>query len=316
MFRTRTVHGEKARDSGAAMTTRGAIRPGAESHAARRRAANGTIALTTIAMLAFAANSVLCRLALAQTSIDPASFTLTRITSGAAMLWVIFAIKRSGRAIGGSWPAALALFGYAAAFSFAYVSLSAGAGALLLFGAVQATMVITGLVRGEQLTLGQWLGLALALAGLVALVAPGVAAPPLLGAALMIGAGACWGAYSLLGQRSTDPLGATAGNFVRAVPMALISAVPWVAGAHPISGLVYAILSGALASGLGYAIWYAALPGLTAAQGASVQLSVPVITAIGGTLILGEALSLRLMIASAAVLGGIALVIFSRVSRT
>jgi len=298
------------------MTTRGAIRPGAESHAAGRRAANGTIALTTIAMLAFAANSVLCRLALAQTSIDPASFTLTRITSGAAMLWVIFAIKRSGRAIGGSWPAALALFGYAAAFSFAYVSLSAGAGALLLFGAVQATMVITGLVRGEQLTLGQWLGLALALAGLVALVAPGVAAPPLLGAALMIGAGACWGAYSLVGRRNTDPLGATAGNFVRAVPMALILAVPWLAGAHPISGLVYAILSGALASGLGYAIWYAALPGLTAAQGASVQLSVPVITAIGGTLILGEALSLRLMIASAAVLGGIALVIFSRVRRT
>ena len=275
-----------------------------------------TIALTAIAMLAFAANSILCRLALARSGIDPASFTLIRIVSGAAMMAAICAVARGGRPSGGSWRAALALFAYAAAFSFAYVSLPAGVGALLLFGAVQATMVITGIVRGEHPTPGQWVGLALALAGLAALVAPGVSAPPLARAILMLGAGVSWGAYSLMGRRSADPLGATAGNFLRAVPMALVLALPLIRETPPLAGLTYAALSGAAASGLGYTIWYAALPGLSAAEGASVQLSVPVITALAGAALLAEPITLRLSLASAAVLGGIGLVIASRSRRT
>jgi drug/metabolite transporter (DMT)-like permease len=275
-----------------------------------------TIALTAIAMLAFAANSILCRLALARSGIDPASFTLIRIVSGAAMMAAICAVARGGRPSGGSWRAALALFAYASAFSFAYVSLPAGVGALLLFGAVQATMVITGIVRGEHPTPGQWVGLALALAGLAALVAPGVSAPPLAGAILMLGAGVSWGAYSLMGRRSADPLGATAGNFLRAVPMALVLALPLIRETPPLAGLTYAALSGAAASGLGYTIWYAALPGLSAAEGASVQLSVPVITALAGAALLAEPITLRLSLASAAVLGGIGLVIASRSRRT
>jgi drug/metabolite transporter (DMT)-like permease len=272
-----------------------------------------TVVVTTIAMVAFAANSVLCRLALAQTGIDPGSFTLVRIVSGALMLALLFGIKSKSLSVAGSWRAALALFAYAAAFSFAYVSLPAGVGALLLFGAVQATMVITGLVRGEHMTPGQWLGLALALGGLAALVAPGVSAPPLLGTALMLTAGVAWGVYSLMGRVNTDPLGATTGNFLRAAPIAVVLALPTLHASHPTLGSIYAAMSGALASGVGYTIWYSALPRLTAAQGASVQLSVPVITAVGGTLFLAEAPSLRLVLASSAVLGGIALVIFARV---
>ncbi len=266
-------------------------------------------------MVAFAANSVLCRLALAQSGIDPASFTLVRIVSGAAMMAAICAVVRAGRPSGGSWRAALALFVYAAAFSFAYVSLPAGVGALLLFGAVQVTMVMTGIVRGEHPSAGQWLGLLLALAGLAALVAPGVSAPPSTGAVLMLGAGVAWGAYSLLGRRSTDPLGATAGNFLRAVPMALLMSLPLVRETPPLAGLIYAALSGAIASGVGYTIWYAALPGLSAAEGASVQLSVPVIAALAGTTLLAEPITVRLVVASLAVLGGIALVIANRANR-
>ncbi len=275
----------------------------------------GTIGLTAAAMLAFAANSILCRAALSETAIDPATFTLVRIVSGAGMLWAIAAVTGRRGAIRGTWTAAFALFAYAAAFSFAYVTLAAGAGALLLFGAVQATMVITGIVRGEHLTPGQWFGLALALAGLAALLAPGVTAPPIFGAALMLAAGAAWGAYSIMGRRSGNAFGATAGNFLRAAPMALILAAPTIVSSHPGMGVVYGLLSGAVASGLGYTIWYAALPGLSAAEGASVQLSVPVITALAGTAFLGEAVTLRLGLASAAVLGGIALVIASQVRR-
>lgn len=274
-----------------------------------------TFALTVMAMLAFAANSILCRLALAQASVDPASFTLIRIVSGAAMMWAICAVARGARPNSGSWRAALALFSYAAAFSFAYVSLPAGVGALLLFGSVQVTMVMTGIMNGERPTRGQWFGLLLALAGLATLVAPGVSAPPLTGVVLMLGAGVAWGAYSLLGRRSADPLGATAGNFLRAVPMALVLSLPLVREAPPLAGLIYAVLSGAIASGLGYTIWYAALPGLSAAEGASVQLSVPVITALAGAALLAEPITLRLGIASLAVLGGIALVIASRADR-
>src|SRR5512132_4263691 len=178
--------------------------------------------LTSVTMLAFAANSVLCRIALKRTSIDPASFTLVRIAAGALMLWVLASLAghKSGRA--GNWLSASALLGYAAAFSFAYVSLPVGTGALLLFGAVQATMIIRGFLSGERMNAAQVAGFAIAIAGLVILVLPGLSAPPLVGAMVMAGAGVCWGIYSLLGRRSSDPLATTAGNFLRAVPLAAV----------------------------------------------------------------------------------------------
>ena len=210
-----------------------------------------TLTLTALAMAAFAANSILCRAALARGSVDPASFTLVRIVSGAAMLWLIALALRRGQAPRGSWRGAFALFAYAAAFSFAYVSLPAGVGALLLFGAVQATMILVGIVRGERPTPVQALGLFLALGGLAALVAPGVSAPPLAGSALMLTAGVAWGAYSILGRSGGDPLLATAGNFWRAAPIALVLVPLAIAGGPPSTGLVYGVLSGAIASGRG-----------------------------------------------------------------
>ena len=267
--------------------------------------------LTALAMLAFAANSVLCRLALRDGDIDPASFTLIRILSGALVLWVIVRV-RAGVAAGsrGDWFSAAALFAYAAAFSYAYVGLSAGAGALLLFGAVQATMILTALMRGERMSAVQWGGFALAVGGLLALLSPGLTAPPWFPSLLMIIAGIAWGAYSLRGRGNTDPLATTAGNFLRGVPMVVVLAAlawPWL-HATP-AGVVPAVISGALASGIGYAIWYAALPRLAATSAATVQLSVPVIAAAGGALLLAEPLTLRLLLASAATLGGIWLVI-------
>lgn len=262
-------------------------------------------------MIAFASNSVFCRLALATSPIDPATFTFVRIASGVVMLWLILLVTGRSRPVRGSWPGALALFSYAVAFSYAYISLPAAAGALLLFGAVQATMVITGLVRGERLAVGQWAGFILALAGLTELLVPGTSAPPAAGAGLMLTAGIAWGVYSLIGRGATDPLSTTAGNFLRCLPMtAALLALTALSGIRAdTSGLIYAVLSGAVASGLGYSIWYAALPGLTPAQGASVQLSVPVITALAGTMVLGEPISLRLALSSLAILGGITFVI-------
>ncbi len=275
-----------------------------------------TLSLTALAMLAFAGNSLLCRVALKDTGIDAASFTAVRLVSGALMLWLIVR-WRGGRAqAAGSWPSSAALFAYAAAFSFAYISLTAATGALLLFGAVQATMIGYGLWRGERLHAIQLVGLVLALGGLVGLLLPGVAAPPLGGALLMLLAGIAWGIYSLRGAGGLDPTTVTAGNFLRAAPLGLLLgllALPWIA--LDAGGIAYAISSGALASGLGYAIWYTALRGLRATSAATVQLSVPVITAVGGVLLLGEAPSLRLVVASVAVLGGIALVIRARPER-
>ena len=273
-----------------------------------------TIALTGSAMVAFAANSVLCRVALSQAAIDPATFTLVRLASGTFVLCLILSFRRKPEQPGGSWPASVALFAYAAAFSFAYISLPAGIGSLLLFGAVQTTMVSYGLVRGERLSALQWFGLTIAVAGVAALVAPGALAPSVTGACLMLTAGVAWGTYSLLGRGIADPLTATAGNFLRSLPIAIcLSLCVMLFGTNlTANGLTCAILSGAVASGLGYTIWYAALPGLTSAQGASVQLSVPVITTLGGALVLEEAISLRLVVASLAILGGIALVIGSR----
>jgi len=266
--------------------------------------------LTLLAMIAFAGNSLICRLALTQTTIDAASFTFIRILSGAVALWLVVTIRKRTSPKAGSWASALALFAYAAAFSFAYISLSAGTGALLLFGAVQATMILWGLYKGERLRTRQWLGLALAVAGLVALLFPGLSAPSIGGALLMLCAGIAWGIYSLRGKRAGDPVTATAGNFLRAVVFATglsVALLPWLKLDR--GGVGYAILSGALASGIGYVIWYSALPELKAASAATVQLSVPVLAAAGGILFLGESITLRFLLASIAVLGGIALVV-------
>ncbi len=268
------------------------------------------LALTTLAMLAFAGNSLLCRAALRHTSIDASSFTVIRLISGALVLWLLVRL-RSGSTTGqGNWGSALALFAYAAGFSFAYLSLPAATGALLLFGAVQATMIGVGLWRGERLRRWQIGGLVLALGGLLGLLLPGLSAPPLLGALLMLGAGAAWGVYSLRGKGAGDPTRVTAGNFARAVPMALVMGLLTLGHANlDVAGVAYAVASGALTSGVGYAIWYTALPGLKATHAATIQLSVPVIAAFGGIALLGEPLTLRLVLASIAILGGIALVI-------
>lgn len=270
--------------------------------------------LTLLAMIAFASNSLLCRLALKQTTIDAASFTSIRIFSGAMALWLILRLRQRGdRApLQGNWLSAFALFSYAAAFSFAYLTLSAATGALLLFGAVQATMIFWGLRKGESLEVRQLFGLTLALAGLVALLLPGLSAPPLAGAILMLGAGVAWGIYSLRGRGTSDAISATTGNFLRAVPFAAglsVVLIPWMRFDQ--TGIVYAMLSGAIASGVGYVIWYLALPSLKAASAASVQLSVPVLAAVGGILLLAEPLTLRFVLASIAVLGGIALVVIA-----
>ena len=271
------------------------------------------LALTALAMIAFAGNSLLCRLALSHTPMDAASFTTIRLLSGAAMLWLLVRLRHGAREGRGNWGSALALFVYAAGFSFAYVSLSAATGALLLFGAVQASMIGHGLWAGERLQRLQILGLGLALSGLLALLLPGLSAPPLWPSVWMLGAGVAWSVYSLRGRGAGDPTQVTAGNFLRAVPMAAaLSLLNWGGVSVDSAGIAYAVASGALASGVGYAIWYAALPALRATSAATVQLSVPVIAALGGLVLLGEALSLRLVLASVAVLGGVALVIFEK----
>jgi drug/metabolite transporter (DMT)-like permease len=273
-----------------------------------------TWGLTALTMMAFAANSLLCREALRHTAIDPASFTLIRIGAGAVVLALLARWRCEGRK-GGNWGSALALVGYAVAFSFAYLSLSAGTGALLLFGAVQVTMIGRGLLAGERLRPAQSAGLLLALAGLVGLLAPGLSAPHPLGAGLMIVAGIAWGLYSLRGRGESDALAANAGNFLRGVPLAGAAFLAFaVLGAPSIDtpGLLLALASGGVASGMGYALWYVAVRGLPATHAATVQLSVPVITALAGAALLGESLSLRLGLASMAVLGGIALVVLRR----
>lgn len=267
--------------------------------------------LTSLAMLAFAANSILCRLALKSTAVDAASFTTIRLFSGALLLWLLTLPRRDNSR--GNWPSALALFAYAAGFSFAYLSLTAATGALLLFGAVQVTMLGYGIFTGESLRRLQWAGLTIAFAGLVGLLLPGLSAPPLNGSLLMLGAGAAWGIYSIRGRAAGDAGTVTAGNFLRTLPITLLLSLLMLRNQSldPV-GVGYAIASGAVASGAGYAIWYSALPQLRAASAASVQLSVPVIAAIGGVILLGEQPTPRLFVASAAILGGIALVIMGR----
>ena len=268
---------------------------------------------TALAMVAFASNSLLCRQALKHTAIDPATFTLVRIVSGALCLWIIVRIRNGSMRSTGSWLSALALFGYAALFSFAYLELTAGTGALLLFASVQTTMIAWAIRDGERMGLAQIGGIIVALAGLVALVFPGLSAPPFGAALLMLGAGVAWGAYSIRGKVGGDPLRATAGNFLRATPLALLLSVLMARSANwDSAGVICAIFSGAIASGVGYAIWYTALPGLKATAAATVQLSVPVLAAIGGILFLSESVTLRFVLASTAGLGGILLVIVER----
>ena len=273
------------------------------------------VALTTLAMMAFAGNSLLCRSALKHTGIDAASFTAIRLISGALVLALLVRCRRNAPAGGGNWPSAFALFVYAAGFSFAYVSLSAATGALLLFGAVQATMIGYGVFKGERLLRLQLAGLMLALAGLVGLMLPGLAAPPLPSALLMLGAGVAWGVYSLRGKGAGDPTAVTAGNFLRTVPITVLLSMLMFNGITlDRAGVAYAVASGALASGVGYAIWYQALPAMKASTAATVQLSVPVLAALGGVVFVGEPLSLRMVLASIAILGGIALVILVKIA--
>jgi drug/metabolite transporter (DMT)-like permease len=272
------------------------------------------VALTVAAMLAFAANSLLCRMALQQGGIDAASFGSIRLVSGALTLALVVrlrsAVAPAGRA---DWVAAAMLFAYVAFFSFAYLSLPAGTGALILFGAVQLTMLGAGLRAGEMFGPVAWSGFVLAVVGLVYLVSPGVTAPPLLGAMLMAVAGVAWGVYSLRGRGVADPLAATARNFVRAAPMALALSLVLAGSAHAdAAGVALAVASGALTSGIGYVIWYAALPGLSAMRAATVQLSVPLIAAFGGVIFLSEAITPRLMLCSVAILGGIGLVLAAK----
>lgn len=274
-----------------------------------------TLLLTAAAMAAFAANSIICRIGLGQGVIDAASYTSIRLVSGAVALALIrlAAAGKNERSAPIGWLPAGALFLYAIAFSFAYVSLGIASGALILFGAVQSTMILAGIRAGERLGAAAWTGLATALAGLIYLVSPGLTAPAPLGAALMAAAGVSWGVYSLLGRGIKDPLASTAINFARATPMALIVSLTALGSLHiSVRGALLAVLSGALASGCGYVIWYAALRGLTATRAATVQLSVPVLAAASGALFLGEAVSPRLALSSLMILGGIALVLSRR----
>jgi drug/metabolite transporter (DMT)-like permease len=273
-----------------------------------------TLILTAIAMFAFAANSLLCRLALGAELVDAASFASIRIGAGALTLGalVLPRLRVQGRPPV-DWRAVTGLFAYMVFFAFAYRTLTAGTGALILFGAVQLTMFSIAMSRGESFSARSWAGVALAAGGLVYLVAPGVSAPDPLGATLMAVAGVAWGAYSLLGRRAGDPLTATALNFIYSVPLAAASSLLFRADFHvTATGAGLAAVSGAVASGLGYFVWYAALRGLTAMRAATVQLSVPAIAAFGGVMMLDEAVTLRLVLASIATLGGIALVLRQR----
>ena len=277
-----------------------------------------TVFLSLLALIAFAGNSVLCRLALTEPSIDPASFTLARLLSGIAALWVLLVLKNikapsKSEQANGSWLSAFMLLAYAALFSYAYVSIDTATGALVLFGSVQIALIVISLIKGHKLKLGEYAGVLLALSGFVYLVLPELQKPSLSGFIMMSIAGIAWAMYTVGGQGSSNALRDTAFNFLRTTPLVIVllfvtlssfSLTPY--------GVGLAVASGAITSGLGYAIWYAALPSLTTTQAAVIQLFVPVIAAFGGTLFANEAITLRLTIAAALVLGGIMLVIMAK----
>jgi drug/metabolite transporter (DMT)-like permease len=273
-----------------------------------------TVGLTVLAMLAFAANSVLCRLALGQHLIDPASFAAVRvITAAATLLMMVWPRWRARGRAGGNWRNTGVLFAYLVSFSFAYLSLSAGTGALILFGAAQLTMIGTALRGGETFSLLGRLGFILAAVGLVILVSPGVTAPNPMGALLMTIAGLSWGIYSLMGRCGGDPLEITANNFIYLVPCVIALGVCFAADRHLSGkGLGFAAASGSVASGLGYVVWYEAQKRLSAIAAATVQLSVPVVAAVGGLALMSEHVTPRLLLASCATLGGIAVVLTQR----
>jgi drug/metabolite transporter (DMT)-like permease len=274
-----------------------------------------TVGYTGFALIAFAANSVLCRLALGKSLIDAASFSTVRLLSGALVLLLLTgAYRRKNAAVRtGNWISAVMLFVYATAFSFAYISLSAGTGALILFAAVQATMIIFAMFKGERLRLRGCLGLFAALAGLTYLVFPGLQAPSPAGAALMTAAGIAWGVYSLRGRSVKAPVAVTANNFLRTTPFALLISLIFFQKLHlSPTGVFYACLSGGLTSAVGYVIWYAALKDLAATPAAMVQLIVPVLAALGGVVFLSEQPSMRLVLSSVMIIGGVALALTRR----
>ena len=267
-------------------------------------------AFLKFALISFAGNSLLCRLALRSGEIDPATFTSIRLLSGALVLIGIVYFKSKKLNLGGNWSSALSLFIYAAGFSWAYVNLSAATGALLLFGAVQATMIIAGQINGERMKIKNWLGCFIAVLGLIIFLLPGLSTPSFSSATIMMIAGLAWGIYSLKGRGSGDPTLNTAGNFIRCLPFAALLVIVYSSQLQASSkGIMLALTSGVVTSGLGYVIWYSVLPKLTATRAAVVQLSVPIITALGGGLFLGEAITLRILISAVTVLAGIALVI-------
>jgi drug/metabolite transporter (DMT)-like permease len=278
-------------------------------------------ALTVATMVAFAANSLLCRAALRGGAIDAASFTAIRLVSGALVLFPLTRLRsRRGTATGdargggGSWLSALALAVYAVTFSFAYLRIGASTGALLLFGSVQLTMIAGGLVRGEHPTPRQWVGFSIAASGMVMINLPSLDAPPPAGAALMLAAGVAWGVYSLRGRGATRPLATTAGNFARSLPIAAgLAALAVATSAHVTArGVILAVASGGVASGLGYGLWYSVLPSLGAARAAIVQLSVPVIAAAGAITVLDEPLHRHVALGGVVILDGLALALWRR----
>jgi len=270
---------------------------------------------TAFALVAFAFNSILCRLALQSGEIDAAGFTLIRIFSGASALIAIYFLfgRKEKNEKSGNWFSAFFLFAYAVCFSFAYINLTTGTGALILFGSVQATMIFAALLKGERLKTLECFGLLFALGGLIYLVFPGLTAPPVFSSALMAFAGISWGFYTLRGKDSKNPLADTTGNFVRAVPLAVLATLPFLSQIHSSQkGIILAVLSGAVTSGIGYSIWYAALKFHTATRAAILQLSVPILAAFGGVILLAETISMRLLTATCLIIGGIALAICSR----
>lgn len=274
-----------------------------------------TVILTGLALIAFAANSVLCRLALGDDAIDAASFTVIRLLSGTLVLLTIIVITHTFRGTSnkGSWTASLMLFLYAITFSYAYVSLDTGTGALILFGSVQITMILLSLIAGTRLHFTEWAGVTITFAGFVYLILPGVTTPSISGFLLMTVSGVAWGIYTLNGHGSTSPLIDTAYNFCRTVPFALLLAIVTIFDAnYSYKGVLLALLSGGITSGIGYTIWYIALSGLSSTQAAVLQLSVPVIAALGGVIFVSEAITLRLTVSATMVLGGILIVILGK----
>jgi drug/metabolite transporter (DMT)-like permease len=274
-----------------------------------------TLVFTIFALIAFAANSVLSRLALGINSIDAASYTAIRLLSGTLVLFILLKIRNTKKQMSakGSWFSGVMLFLYAISFSYAYITLDTGTGSLILFGSVQATMITFSFISGNRLHIIEWFGVLIAFTGFVYLVSPGVTTPTLMGFLLMMVAGIAWGIYTLRGRDSAYPLDATVYNFLRTTPMILILVVVTIRSSHySLEGVIYAILSGTVASGIGYTIWYTALRGLSTVQAAVVQLFVPVIAAFGGVLFISEVITGRLAISALMILGGILLVVVGR----